>query len=498
MTNRDLYYPAFSIVFGLICLAVYSWYIQPWMFDDAFIYFRYAENLVNGHGLVYNIGERVEGYTSVLWVLLMAAGEKIGINIIFFSKIIGIIFSSGILFLTAFSFKFIDSITPKTAAIATLFLGTTGFFLPWGVSGIEVMMFAFLLLLTTLYYISKRDNGSFRDYVIVGLFCGLTTLARPEGILLVGLIFFDIFLINKKNRKSYSVIIATIFFIMICIHLALRYHYYGYILPNSYYAKVGFSLSQLDRGIDYLVIFGVPGLMIALPLVDPLKIRQIILKRGGLLFLLMLTALYTLSIIVVGGDYMPAGRFLAPFIAVICILSAYFIQSIPNNKALTLVVVATIAYNIYMLNFFCITPQIFAEPVAEEGREAGLWLKEHANPDAIIATNTAGSIPYYSGLKTIDMLGLNDSHIAHMSMDDMGSKYAGHEKADGRYVLAQRPDYIQFCSSLGLKRPIFTSDKQLYALPEFHELYEYKEHTLPSGKILCLYELRKPTEDSTP
>jgi len=41
--------------------------------DDAFICFRYARNLIEGHGLVWNRGERVEGYTQLAWVLEIAA-----------------------------------------------------------------------------------------------------------------------------------------------------------------------------------------------------------------------------------------------------------------------------------------------------------------------------------------------------------------------------------------------------------------------------------------
>ncbi|MCY3959730.1 MAG: hypothetical protein OXG65_15775, partial [Chloroflexi bacterium] len=46
-------------------LASVTWFIS----DDAFISFRYVRNLLEGHGLVFNPGEYVEGYTNFLWVL---------------------------------------------------------------------------------------------------------------------------------------------------------------------------------------------------------------------------------------------------------------------------------------------------------------------------------------------------------------------------------------------------------------------------------------------
>ncbi|HPB97137.1 MAG TPA: hypothetical protein PKW66_14560 [Polyangiaceae bacterium] len=63
----------------VVCLAVaHAWSLR-WIADDAFISFRYARNLVEGHGLVFNPGERVEGYTNFLWTVLLAGAYAIGI-----------------------------------------------------------------------------------------------------------------------------------------------------------------------------------------------------------------------------------------------------------------------------------------------------------------------------------------------------------------------------------------------------------------------------------
>ena len=50
-----------------------------YLIDDVFISVRYARNLVDGHGLVYNVGERVEGYTNLLWTLLLAGALRLGV-----------------------------------------------------------------------------------------------------------------------------------------------------------------------------------------------------------------------------------------------------------------------------------------------------------------------------------------------------------------------------------------------------------------------------------
>ena len=59
--------------------------------DDAFISFRYAENLVNGHGLVFNPGERVEGYTNFLWVIFSTIPIALGLDPFSFARNLGLL-----------------------------------------------------------------------------------------------------------------------------------------------------------------------------------------------------------------------------------------------------------------------------------------------------------------------------------------------------------------------------------------------------------------------
>jgi arabinofuranosyltransferase len=75
-----------AAVAGLVLLAWVNRFIQ----DDAFISFRYAENLVRGEGLVWNQGERVEGYSNFLWTILIAGGMKLGFEPVLLSQVLGV------------------------------------------------------------------------------------------------------------------------------------------------------------------------------------------------------------------------------------------------------------------------------------------------------------------------------------------------------------------------------------------------------------------------
>ena len=130
------------------------------MLDDAFISFRYAENFAAGHGLVFNPGERVEGYTTFLWVLILAAGKAIGLRVIPLSQILGALFTLGTVLLLLFAHRFSSRISASGALLAALFLGTCGAFTPWPSSGMEVSLFTFLVLLSLLYHFFACGKGN--------------------------------------------------------------------------------------------------------------------------------------------------------------------------------------------------------------------------------------------------------------------------------------------------------------------------------------------------
>jgi arabinofuranosyltransferase len=67
------------IAVGVVTLACLARAMQlAWLSDDGFISFRYAQNLAEGRGLVYNAGEYVEGYTNLLWTLALAGFMRWG------------------------------------------------------------------------------------------------------------------------------------------------------------------------------------------------------------------------------------------------------------------------------------------------------------------------------------------------------------------------------------------------------------------------------------
>ena len=93
-----------------------------------------------------------------------------------------------------------------------------------------------------------------------------------------------------------------------------------------------------------------------------------------------------------------------------------------------------------------------------------------ADLDPLVAVDAAGAIPYFSHFRSIDMLGLNDAHIARVHDESFGRGVQGHELGDGAYVLSREPDVI-VAGVTGSSRLAFRGGKQMEADPRFHAHY---------------------------
>lgn len=436
-----------------------------WVNDDAFISFRYAENWANGKGLVYNEGERVEGYTNFLWTLIIGIFIKVGVDPLWSSLILSLIFS----FLTMlFLFKlscatskikdWMDGMTPLLLVLSGIWIG-------WGLCGLETDIFTFLLVAGT-YYTLKGSTYS-------PLFFVLLVMTRPDGIIFFGLIFLWKLIFQKRFDFKF----IGLFLLGYLPYYAWRYVYYGWPFPNSFYAKVGTGIEQYRAGYIYARsfffehggIFLLPGILAIFR--SPLNI-----------FYLASVFLFSLYIIYIGGDYWPGGRYFVPIIPFIYLLlkeGLSFLSSLFPQRIRLIGVIASIP--IFILSAGYGASHSFKGPFYElqtthkmhiDGRIIGEYMRKVAKKGALLATNTAGTIAYYSKIRILDMLGINDLHIAHKERErELAGIYPGHEKRDGVYVLGREPDYIILGYS-SITASMLPSDVVISDTKAFIENYE--------------------------
>ena len=255
---------------GVSCLAWAYRFIQ----DDAFISFRYAFNLVHGHGLTWNPGERVQGYTNLLWTLLMAIPLTMNCDPTVFSQIIGIFFIVGTLWAT-YKLSCIIFRSHFLAVFTILMLGTNYTFVAYATGGLETQMQTFFIV-TGIFLgllILVQYDSKYRVYcALLSFVFSLAILTRLDSMIaflvLFPFLFWHIFTrpyssLNRKMVESALLVLPAT--VILGSWLIWNYSYYGDILPNTYYAKATlYSINIFKQGVLYIREFLLAYLLLPL------------------------------------------------------------------------------------------------------------------------------------------------------------------------------------------------------------------------------------------
>jgi hypothetical protein len=286
------------IVFG-IAVAIRS----AWICDDAFITLRYIDNFERGLGLVYNQGERVEGYTHFLWLILLAAAHRTGIDILDLGRYLPIVFHAGTLaLLTLWSFR-------RSGSAAFFPLAAAGVALNpdvqiWASSGLETAAFTTCVTGTVLAAAMSRLRPG-----AVATLAALATLFRPEGLLVSAAAAAII-----AWRQPGALARFTAAWLALVAPLVIwRLAYYDAWVPNTYYAKSA-SAAYWSQGWRYCALYfwlhPIPLVSLAagIAAVCVPRVRQRLPVIVGAVMVSVAMLVYVAR---VGGDFMFA-RFLVP------------------------------------------------------------------------------------------------------------------------------------------------------------------------------------------
>jgi arabinofuranosyltransferase len=227
-------------------LVVHESYFFGYTVDEAYISARYARNLRSGDGLVFNTGNRVEGYTNFLLVISQALVPDHGDNVIVFTKILCMAASLASLWLLLGLAGRGDG-SQLAAVLGGLLFVFNGAVAVSAVTGLETHLFCALVTAGCAAYLRGTRRG---ELLSAGLF-SLSCLTRPEGFLFSGVTLIHLLVRDRKRAVSWASLWASL-----VIPLVLwRRAYYGAWVPNTFFAKTGGGLHQLSRGVGYLKIF---------------------------------------------------------------------------------------------------------------------------------------------------------------------------------------------------------------------------------------------------
>ncbi|MEW6746150.1 MAG: hypothetical protein AB1486_25705 [Planctomycetota bacterium] len=214
------------LMLGLLAaIALYQFTtLRSLAIDDAYISYRYAANLAQGEGLVFNSGERVQGFTNPFYTLLLALGGLLGLDIPRVATMLGL---AGALLTVAILLLLDRGIVWRlSAGLAGIVLLLTPAFILNALSGMETMVFC--ALLAGVFYAFLHGRG-----VLLGVFLAFLLMTRPDGVLWAAPLVAVLFVIERRSAGRALMLAAALY----GAWLLFAWVYYGSPVPQSVLAK---------------------------------------------------------------------------------------------------------------------------------------------------------------------------------------------------------------------------------------------------------------------
>jgi len=485
---RRLAAPAVGLVGAVLASALsWRWFVEYHrnVVDDALISMVYARRLALGDGLVFNPGERIEGYTNFLWTVTMVPVYWLSrlFRGDFVEWCVGtsvLVSALDILLLTLIGRRLWgDRVLPLVAAIGLCVLDNS--YTVWAMMALESHYVALWALAALAVWGSEHRQRAW----LTGVCLAAVPMARPDGALFVlafavseglhalwPLLGRDRALCGRRLRSL--VVAGAVAAGLFGAYFAWRWRYYGWPFPNTYYLKLGSpSFDGLRRGIDYVKSFldergDLPLLaLLVLPFIGNPSVRTLALW----------VPVHAAYVAKIGGDFYPGHRFLVQLIPALALLTGHVVFALGDlarrprvalwlSRARAKWALATLL-GLYVAGGLGQLWQLGLKkgPIAleirawrhkvDEQRRYMLWLARHSNPEDTMCTGDIGCAGLYANLRVIDYYGVIDAVVAHRDNPTLGRGKAGHEKtAELDYVLSRRPKYIKW----GYLPGVFWSD----------------------------------------
>ena len=461
--------------------------------DDAYISYRYALNLVEGQGLVFNPGEKIEGFSNLLWVLVTALLLGFCPPSLIHYAVCGVsaLLAVGSMLVLENEMRRRHG-ENRALAVAALWAAYP-YLWQWVSTGLEsvAMVFLQLMIWRTLSRTADERNASAFPWRPLVLLLSLVVFLRADGFILIFLIAFH-FVLDRRPAWALRTFLAGA-----PATLALfgfRLYYYQDILPSTYYVKVAHPLLVRVGGAfellaELLFKFLMAPFLLALlwlawrtftewrASASPKTAEtQTAFRFPPELSLSAGLVAYWLYI---GGDNFH-NRFLLLLIPLgLVVIFGPLAEGLSRDRQTVLVAVFLVSYSGLIWSYDNFT---WKKDRYDGWIELGNFLGERF-PNAVVAAEAIGKTPYFSRLYTIDMLGLCDAHIS--KLPPVRRAPPGHEKSDPDYVLSRRPDIIvgHLMTDLSV-RPDITQDMYTSAGYRLTYLVSMNTQSRPSGNIV--------------
>jgi hypothetical protein len=435
-------------ILGSALLACHLLWLPQVTVDDAYISYRYARNLVNDHGLVFNPGERVEGFSNPLWVLLTAAGMLCRLEPVGWTRGLGMASLFGSLIAAVYLARRVTGSQWAALGVAVILAASTAL-CGSAVGGLETGLYAMLVTWAIVCVATERFGWA-------SALMGLAAITRPEGAGICVIGISVIWLMRKGVERRRAVIRLMVpCGVILAALLVFRLSYYGDWLANSVRAKSALlpllrdsELSRWpgvlfnDAGIGYVLDFvryGFGGaiLLAIVPALPGGKGRWIAALMLSSLGMGVAVAVYNF------GDWMSCFRLLTPYLPITTVLVVWGMVDLLRRLREQLheswcgpcrLALAGLVMYMAAGQFQWRRPMIGKNP----DRELACLLNQSRQPGLLAATDVLGRLSYFADkVPVLDMAGLTDVYIA-----EHGKPSPPFGRTDFDYVLSRRPHFI--------------------------------------------------------
>ncbi len=484
-----------SLIAAALAAGYQKVFARASLFDDAFIAFRYSRNFAEGHGLVFNLGERVEGYTNFLWTLTLGILHRVTpLEVPELALILGpLCFGANLLVVARLGRRLAARAgdagggpRPLHLPVAVLLLAVHGVYTDYGTSGLETGAASLFVNLGVLWLITGRGAAG---VAAAGTMFILAALTRPDhglfyaagGLVVLGERIRPLLTVWRQGfatgrtpaglwRAGGDALAAYAApFSIYGVYLLWKLAYYGDIVPNTYYAK-SVALAWYPQGRIYAVAFYL-GTQAWAPLLLCLfwlarHSRHAAAGRFKLFFAVSFVV-YNLYVAKLGGDFM-YGRFYVTLVPLYLLAAEALVHELvrprlgkqsgllspalrwtaaaaalgllaASSQAVTMIRPRKVQWRIadeatfhFVKSFRPLSVDHHQEPVGKFFRRV---LKDRGLP-AVLGTGGPGTVGYHSGLTVIDVRGLTDAYVARQPIDKRTRP--GHEKLAPREYLLSR------------------------------------------------------------
>lgn len=496
---------------SLVLVAWQASFVWPFFSDDAFISLRYSERLLAGEGLTWTDGERVEGYSNLLWVLGCSALGALGIDLVAAARALGGLCTVLAAVALARTLAPRDLRSTALAATVPLLALSTQVVMGWTASGLEgPLLFACLAsgygaLQRRFAHTRAVASWSVRTLLAAGVPFALACWTRPDAPLWVATTALVLACQARGagvgRAMACGLWFAALPVLAVGAQLAFRVSYYGDVVPNTAHVKAGFAASALPAGLDYVGA----GLLAHLGLVLPATLGACWLARRRwparplVAWLALPLLAWFCYLAAIGGDHFPGRRLLHGAIAPMALLAAAWLLHGRRRGLVAATLLAGTGWNVYHSRHDAQSLELRGETWEWQGRLVGETLRTAFGAERpLVAVDAAGAIPFYSGLPSLDLLGLCDRTIARTPipawLDTVlpgTPRPPGHLHGNGRYVLERAPDVYLFGPPPGRPLPVFVSGAELEEAPGF-----LANHRLVKVELGAPMVLGQPTPTS--